>query len=742
MMNRKLVFAAITTIAILILATAVSVLRNAETRKAKYLDRGEAYLAAGRAREAVIEFKSAIQLDGKSGIAYYKLGLAYLQLGEPREAFVAFSQSTALDGNLIQSQIALASLYLQEGRSNLAEAKARLVLSKDPENVDARLLLAQSYAGMKRWDGAFEEARKAIDLSERLRSERLLGLSDERASKPYLVLAALYLVKGDQSKAERVYRQALAANPTSVEAAGALGAFLVRARRPAEAEKVFAAAAEANPQDGRPLLALGDLYKWQGRASAAMVQYQKAETAAPKATEPLHRQAELLLAQRKLEQATPIIDRGLKLNPADPIGHDLKGLLYLARNQPKDAIVAFQAAIHAAPRFVGAGYHLALAHLAAGDVEAAKARLRDVLALTPRHTEARLVLARLYLQAGDRQSAEREVQAAITFEPTSGTAHLFLGDLKLQQSDLPKALAHYTRAIELAPKHPIGYYKRGLAYRAIKRYDAAVSDQEQALILNPDLMEALSEIAAIHTMQGRRARAIARVTAQIGRSPRNALMYDLLGLLQMRQNRLDEAETSFEKAIELSPNVISSYYYLASLYARQKAFDKAIAKFEAALRVNPNSETLYTLKGMIYGQQGKLKEAKDAYERALAVNPGAPVAANNLAWWLAEEGGNLRRASELAQLARKALPDSPEVADTLGWIYYKMNRLPEAIPLLVVSVNGHPDEAAVHYRLGMAYNKAGHTEKAKLELETALKLNATFKGADEAREALNWLKRK
>ena len=75
--------------------------------------------------------------------------------------------------------------------------------------------------------------------------------------------------------------------------------------------------------------------------------------------------------------------------------------------------------------------------------------------------------------------------------------------------------------------------------------------------------------------------------------------------------------------------------------------------------------------GMLHELQNNKEEAKRWYEKALVADASAPVAANNLAWLTAEQGGNLDVAMQLAQTAKARLPDSPQVDDTLGWVYYK-----------------------------------------------------------------------
>ncbi len=50
-----------------------------------------------------------------------------------------------------------------------------------------------------------------------------------------------------------------------------------------------------------------------------------------------------------------------------------------------------------------------------------------------------------------------------------------------------------------------------------------------------------------------------------------------------------------------------------------------------------------------------------------------------LASVMLQSGGNLDVALSLAQTARRGMPDSPNVADTLGWIYYQKGAYRSAV---------------------------------------------------------------
>ena len=98
--------------------------------------------------------------------------------------------------------------------------------------------------------------------------------------------------------------------------------------------------------------------------------------------------------------------------------------------------------------------------------------------------------------------------------------------------------------------------------------------------------------------------------------------------------------------------------------------------------------------------------------------------------------GNLDVALQLAQAAKSRLPNSPEVDDTLGWVYYKKGLNTLAIGSFQSSIEKDPKNPLYHYHLGLAYAKNGDKDKARDSLKQALSLNPKFDGAAEAQKTL------
>ena len=143
-----------------------------------------------------------------------------------------------------------------------------------------------------------------------------------------------------------------------------------------------------------------------------------------------------------------------------------------------------------------------------------------------------------------------------------------------------------------------------------------------------------------------------------------------------------------------------------------------------------------TMLGTILVRQNKSGEARGHFERAVQLNPRAAVAANNLAWDYATNGGNLDTALQLAQTAKAELPDNASVTDTLGWVYYQKGLTSLAVTTLKEAVAQNASNPNIHYHLGLAYLKNGNKAEARSTLQHVLKLNPAFPAAEEVRRAL------
>jgi tetratricopeptide (TPR) repeat protein len=240
--------------------------------------------------------------------------------------------------------------------------------------------------------------------------------------------------------------------------------------------------------------------------------------------------------------------------------------------------------------------------------------------------------------------------------------------------------------------------------------------------------------------------AIAAANVQIAKVQGSSGFYDLLGTVLFQQKKdLNGAQAALTKAAQLDKNNTDALIKLGQVQAADGQVDQAIATYQQGLKDNPQEASYYVLLGQLLQSRRDWNGATEAYQKALAIKPENPLASNDLASVMLQSGGNLDVALSLAQTARRGMPDSPNVADTLGWIYYQKGAYHSAVDSLREALklgeeSNSPDNPTFHYHLGMAYAKSGQTTLARQQLQQVLKLNPNSSDAEDARKQLAELK--
>ena len=103
---------------------------------------------------------------------------------------------------------------------------------------------------------------------------------------------------------------------------------------------------------------------------------------------------------------------------------------------------------------------------------------------------------------------------------------------------------------------------------------------------------------------------------------------------------------------------------------------------------------------------------------------------------MVEQGQNTDVALNYAQAARRALPNSSSTADTLGWVYYHKGTFNSARELFEEALKTDPNNASIHYHLGLTYDKLNDKPNAQLHLKKAVALGPDTVSGKEAASAL------
>jgi tetratricopeptide (TPR) repeat protein len=202
--------------------------------------------------------------------------------------------------------------------------------------------------------------------------------------------------------------------------------------------------------------------------------------------------ARVLYLNQQRDAAAEQLERALALEPENPLGHFLQGVLRQQQGEPAAAEALYQQALQRDPEHSGARFHLANLRFAAGQYAQAATAYRQVLA-----ADAAVAPARVLALVADARSGTGEadtiaaLEDQIDAEPRNSQLRYALARL-LAAADDP-ALRDPPRALRIAAdlmlQQPIPPHQRllALAQAAAGRFDDAI-ETERGLLAMPDWM--------------------------------------------------------------------------------------------------------------------------------------------------------------------------------------------------------------------------------------------------------------
>jgi len=220
------------------------------------------------------------------------------------------------------------------------------------------------------------------------------------------------------------------------------------------------------------------------------------------AAEPDNRQARLLrglclLETDRVPEATAELERVHRAEP-DNLGASYGlALAYIAANQLDKAAVLADAVFS---RIDSAEAHLVMGSLASAkrDFKTAVDELSQARAINPKLPTVNARLGSTYLMSGDRESAVRAFEAELEVNPLDYEANARLAALYREDGRLDEASARIRKALELRPGDPWMLYQSAQVAQAGGRPEEAVALLERVVAAMPDFNPAHVLLARLY----------------------------------------------------------------------------------------------------------------------------------------------------------------------------------------------------------------------------------------------------
>jgi tetratricopeptide (TPR) repeat protein len=587
--------------------------------------------------------------------AQFMLGHRFEENEDETAAIAAYKRAMELDPTAAEIPAQLAGLYLKQSKVQEAMAAADAALKIEQNNREANRVLGTVYAALSESSQGGRGADQAeANLTKAIHHFELAleGATAESDPNVRATLARLYIRNNAYEKAIPLLTDLVNQEPGWQDGPVMLVEAYAGAGRSRDA---IAWLEERTASDPRMLPALADFYERERRWSDAADAYARALQRAPRDQAMKSRYASALMnagGRANIEKArTALSEIAAGARTSDP------RTLYL----------------------------LSQAQRRLGEFNEAEASARKVIAQNMRSPWGYYALAealegrRQYQAVVDELApvvAANRTKDASTFDVGILLPHLGFAYQELGQHD--KAIAAFEEARKLAPDDPsaAGYLIE--ANIAAKKYPAAIEAAKSALAQHPNDLR------------------LTRLEAQALR----------------QSGKADQGIALLEEAIKHHDDDPVAYISLAQAYSDADRGAQALKVLQDAQGKFPSDDSIAFELGSVFDKQKKFAEAESAFRQVLARDPENAIALNYLGYMLAERGERLDESVGYLKRALQVEPENPSYLDSLGWAYFKADKLDLAETNLKRAADQLKTNSVIQEHYGQVLFKLGRYDEA------------------------------
>ncbi|MGA8026391.1 MAG: tetratricopeptide repeat protein [Bryobacteraceae bacterium] len=737
---------------------------------------GNKYHDKKKYKEASILYQKAIAKDKTNAEAYYREGLNLLDAHDMVAAASFLRRAVDLKPDNSDAESKLAEIYLTAYATNPKRFKSLLpdvqdltskILQHNPNSFNGLRLKAILYLTDRNIDKALETFAKANQAKPYSRdligwyAQTLLAaqrpadaealtrdmLNHDKTWGPgYDLLFRIYVGQNNTQKSEAVLRERFHNDPSNPIALQNLANYLVATNRYGEGETIMKRVLDDKKSfpGGRELL--GDFYFRNRKFDQALQQYQAG--AAEDQKDAVHYQERIVAVDEVMGKRDTAIDLARKLataNPKDATANEIYASLLLQRGTRADiarSLSELKSLVQNNPASAALHVDLARAYFTMNEMDKSLNESLEAIQLeekarpprTPVLVTARSIAGRIYEDRGQHAKAAEQSDLVLAVEPKNPDARLIKDRALIATNQADRAQADLEELLQQYPTMNDAHLQLGNLYLNQKKFDKASAQFEAVWKGNPPDDRGLIALQSVKLAQGNGEDAVKTLEDLVQKNPTQlAYKYQLadfeaaVGARAMKadpahgRQLLAQAAETLKEILKTTANPAVVWLRLGILQRELGQFDAALASFEQAGNADPHYAEAFLNQAVLLASLGKKKEAADAYNKVLGINPENAVALNNLAFLNAESGTNLDQAMTFAERAKKEAPNSPDISDTLGYVYYQKHLNAEALRIFRQAVLDEPQNPTFHFHLAMALLKDGDKQGARSEAEKALK---------------------
>jgi len=387
--------------------------------------------------------------------------------------------------------------------------------------------------------------------------------------------------------------------------------------------------------------------------------------------------------------------KAIALQPSYSAHYNL-ALAYLRDRRLQDGKRELEQAIKLDPHQADAEYDLGVVMLELGDPSIAVAHLTRSRILNSRKPDVSFNIVRAYLEAGKVSLARSEAETAVRQLESDFQWNLAIGQLFLKNGQ-PHDAVNYLRRAGLArpedyatrrqlavaylaaqdpkpvleligkPTNADGHYLRGTAYYLDHRYQEADGESEQALLMEPNNLQALTLRIRLLQRAGEQSAALELADKAIALSPEWDEPHYLSGVSLFYIRHYSEASARLARAVELNSQSARAHFLHGITLASQEKVAEAEQAMQRAVALQPQNARFRCHLGILLMRKNDPTAAEQLFRQAVQLAPRYGLAHYQLGKLLARSD-HFRPAADEFEQAVKLDP-------TLGSAYYQLSRM-------------------------------------------------------------------
>ncbi|TAK88438.1 MAG: tetratricopeptide repeat protein [Betaproteobacteria bacterium] len=441
----------------------------------------------------------------------------------------------------------------------------------------------------------------------------------------------------------------------------------------------------------------------------------------PSSTSALQIVAALLVANKRVEEALPYLERLLASDGVNLENGFMQLNRLLAGNPDKQAnlrVVRALASKH--PELAQAHFATAQAAATAGDEGAAIASVHRAAELRPDWELPALLEAQI-VQKRSPSAAAKVLGDFVQKNPNSRDARLNYARALVLDKRLPEARKQFEAVLAANPGNTDVIYAVGLLAFQLKDYPVAEDNMKRLLALGyrdaDTVRYILGQIAEEQKQWTQAVQWYERIKSGDNLVPARMRIANAIA----KQGKLDEARAYLKRVAAENPEeepqlTVAEAQLLRDANRNEEAF-KILGQ---ALAKQPEQPELLYDYALTAEKLDRFEVLEANLRKLIAVRPDHAHAYNALGYSLAERNTRLSEARKLIEKALELAPDDYFIVDSLGWVLYREGDLRGAAEQLRRAYDGRPD-AEIGAHLGEVLWMMGSRDEANRIWQESLK---------------------